>query len=75
MNTIMRRVQLYFRELRFIDPADRMALRDWYRECHKYIWFGFCVVSAIELLDAPRGILQILSAALTLASGLLWAFA
>jgi hypothetical protein len=75
MNAIMRRVQLYFRELRFIDPADRMALRDWYGECHKYLWFGFFIVSAIDLLAAPRGILQILPAALTLASGLLWAFA
>jgi hypothetical protein len=75
MNAIMQRAWQYMRELRFIDPEDRAPLRDWYRECHKYIWFGFFIVSAVELLDAPRGILQILSAVLTLASGLLWAFA
>jgi hypothetical protein len=75
MNAIMQRAWQYMRELRFIDPEDRALLRGWYRECHKYIWFGFFIVSAVELLDAPRGILQILSAALTLASGLLWAFA
>jgi hypothetical protein len=75
MNAIMLRVWRYMRELRFIDPADRTALRNWYRDCHKYIWFGFFIVSLIELLVAPRGIVQILSAALTLASALLWAFA
>ena len=75
MNAIMLRVWQYMRELRFVDPADRTALRVWYRDCHKYVWFGFFIVSAINLLAAPRGIVQILSATLTLASAFLWAFA
>jgi hypothetical protein len=65
----------YLRDLKFVDPADQTELRDWYRAYHKYIWFGFFVVSAIDLLAAPRGTVQIASAALTLAAGFLWAFA
>jgi hypothetical protein len=65
----------YMRDLRFVDPEDRTALRDWYRAYHKYLWFGFFIVSAIDCLTAPRGILEIISAAMTLAAGLLWAFA
>jgi hypothetical protein len=75
MNAMMLRLWQYFRELRFVDPLDRTALRNWYCDCHKYIWSGFFIMSAIELLAAPRGIIQKLSAALTVASGLLWAFA
>jgi hypothetical protein len=65
----------YVRELRFIDPNDRTALRGWYHDYHKYIWGGFFAVSAIDLLAAPAGIARIASAALTLAAGLLWIFA
>jgi hypothetical protein len=65
----------YLRELRFIDPEDRIALRDWYHAYHRYIWCGFFVVSAIDLLAAPRGTARIASAVLTLTAGLLWAFA
>jgi hypothetical protein len=66
-----RRAWQYVRELRFVDPQDRTALRDWYRAYHRYIWCGFFIVSAIDLLAAPHGIARIASAALTLAAGLL----
>jgi hypothetical protein len=75
VNAIMLRLWHYLRELRFVDPEDRTALRNWYRDCHKYVWFGFFIVSAIDLLAASNVIARIISAALTLASGLLWAFA
>jgi hypothetical protein len=75
MKGIALRAWYHLRDLRFIDPEDRTALRDWYRAYHRYLWFGFFIVSAIDLLAAPRGIVQMISAALTLASGFLWAFA
>ena len=75
MKGIAWRPWYYLRDLRFIDPEDRTALRDWYRAYHRYLWFGFFSISAIDLLAAPRGIVQIISAARTLASGFLWAFA
>lgn len=65
----------YVRDLSFVDPNDRAELRDWYRANHKYIWCGFFLMSAINLLAAANGTTRITSAVLTLAAGMLWAFA
>jgi hypothetical protein len=72
---IARATWRYVRDLTFVDPADQTELRDWYRAYHKYLWFGFFAVSAIDLLAAPRGLAQITSAILTVTAVLLWAFA
>jgi hypothetical protein len=75
MKGTAQRAWQYVRKLRFIDPEDRKAMRDYYHTYHRYIWCGFFVVSAIDLLAARSATARITSAALTLAAALLWAFA